>query len=139
MGSRKVDILGQEYEVVTQANVFEFPLLYDKDGYMEFTTKRIVVADFIQEPGSTQDVDIVRNTVLRHEVVHAFLEESGLEEMAQDELLVNWIAMQFPKMLEVFRKLGCLSEDNKIIMERRCINGVPEKFEFEVDRNNQKV
>lgn len=117
MDNRKIDILGQEYEVVTKATVSQFPLLHDRDGYMEFSTKRIVVADFIQEPGGTQNIDAIGNQVLRHEVIHAFLEESGLEEMAQNELLVNWIAMQFPKMLDVFYKLGCLPCCNKVSAE----------------------
>ena len=53
---------------------------------------------------------------IRHEVVHAFLEESGLSDCslrpemawARNEEMVDWIAIQFPKMLEAFKWLEVL-------------------------------
>lgn len=52
---------------------------------------------------------------MRHEIIHAFLYESGLaenfehaNEFGQDETMVDWIAMQFPKILEVYKEAGCL-------------------------------
>lgn len=47
----------------------------------------------------------------RHEVIHAFLYESGLSfnsDWAVNEELVDWIAIQFPKIAEVYEKLGCM-------------------------------
>lgn len=39
-----------------------------------------------------------------------FLYESGLdtETFANDEEVVDWIAIQFPKMLKAFQELDCL-------------------------------
>ena len=34
--------------------------------------------------------------VMRHEIVHAFLFESGLDEYFENEQLVNWIANSVP-------------------------------------------
>ena len=53
------------------------------------------------------------NKVLRHEIVHAFLDESGLMENAKFddehfEQMVDWIAIQFPKMQKAFEEVGCL-------------------------------
>ena len=52
---------------------------------------------------------------LRHEIVHAFLSESGLQSnlehnqrFGHEETMVDWIAIQFPKMLEVFKELDIL-------------------------------
>lgn len=51
---------------------------------------------------------------MRHEIIHAFLFESGLSEnfthpeYGHDETYVDWIASQFPKMCEVFKEVGCL-------------------------------
>ncbi|MFD1464645.1 hypothetical protein ACFQ4L_00875 [Lapidilactobacillus mulanensis] len=42
----------------------------------------------------------------RHELIHAFLCESGLAEnsdWAQNEEVVDWIARQFPKLFETFK------------------------------------
>ena len=47
--------------------------------------------------------------VIRHELVHAFIFESGLCECcswADNEELVDWIARQFPKMNKVFSELN---------------------------------
>jgi hypothetical protein len=55
---------------------------------------------------------------IRHEIVHAFLNESGLgwnalpneRAWAKNEEMVDWIAIQFPKIAKVFRELGCEGE-----------------------------
>ena len=46
--------------------------------------------------------------IIRHEIVHAFLHECGLENYKNNEDLVNLIAHQFPKMLEVFKKVDAI-------------------------------
>ena len=51
---------------------------------------------------------------IRHELVHAFLNESGLQwnsfapdkARAKNEEMVDWFAIQFPKMYEAFRLAG---------------------------------
>lgn len=45
--------------------------------------------------------------VVRHEVIHAFFSESGLSEYWEDETLVDWMAVQFPKIAKVFKELEC--------------------------------
>ncbi len=45
---------------------------------------------------------------LRHEVIHAFFSESGLDDYSSNEELVNWIAIQFPKMLQVFKEIEAI-------------------------------
>lgn len=51
---------------------------------------------------------------LRHEIIHAFMFESGLganwehKPIGHEETTVDWIAAQFPKLLEVFEKVGAL-------------------------------
>ena len=53
-----------------------------------------------------------RKQVLRHEIVHAFLFESGLdinsnksEEWARNEEMIDWLAIQFHKIEKVFKEL----------------------------------
>ena len=51
-----------------------------------------------------------RQQVIRHELVHAFLFESGLgaDSWGINEEIVDWIAYQFPKMAEAFGKVDAL-------------------------------
>ena len=47
----------------------------------------------------------------RHEIVHAFLFESGLaenSEWAQNEEMVDWIAKQGPKLIKAWQEAGAL-------------------------------
>jgi hypothetical protein len=45
---------------------------------------------------------------MRHELIHAFLFESGLDccSWADKEEIVDWIAIQFPKLQNVFEQIN---------------------------------
>lgn len=99
------------YEIIKDANTEEYPKLKNCDGYTDFSIKRIVVADFEKDESSVEDLEWYKKKVLRHELVHAFIHESGLAEncsWARDEVLTDWVAMQFEKMLGVFIELNCI-------------------------------
>ena len=52
-----------------------------------------------------------KKKLIRHEIIHAFLFESGLGEnsnWAQNEEMVDWLAFQIPKVVEVFQKIDCI-------------------------------
>lgn len=80
------------------------------DGYCDHTTKEIVIAASYERPDSVGDLDEYRKRVIRHELVHAFLFESGLgsESWGHDEEIVDWIAYQFPKMQQAFKELNAI-------------------------------
>lgn len=109
----KVNILGTEY-TVEERTVEEDSYLSNCDGYCDKTTKEIVVAK--QKPDNDlNNYEWYRNKVMRHEIIHAFLYESGLHEnfehpkqFGHEETTVDWFAVQFPKMLKVFEEVGCL-------------------------------
>ena len=52
------------------------------------------------------NIEAFNRKTLRHEVIHAFFVESGLTEYTEDEVLVEWIAVQFPKISQVMKELG---------------------------------
>lgn len=107
----KVKILGTEYEVIKDAEEKDYPQLKKCDGFTDFSIKRIVVADFDKDESSVDDIDWYKKKVLRHELVHAFIHESGLAEncdWARNEELTDWIAIQFEKILGVFIELQCI-------------------------------
>lgn len=113
----KIDILGTEYEVV-QGSQTTFPELADVDGYIDTSTKTIVVDDMksiINEKGMKKNLEEHKKAIMRHEVIHAFLFESGLAEnsnasdaWAVNEEMVDWLAIQAPKIFSTFNKMNIL-------------------------------
>lgn len=103
----KIDILGTEYEILFQ-DEYENPKLKNANGICEPWTKKIVICNEEEDVMNVDNIEAFKRKVMRHEIVHAFLNESGLmsnSEWAMNEEVVDWIAIQFPKMLQVFEKL----------------------------------
>lgn len=110
----KVNILGVDYTIHTR-DESEDPILKDNNGYCDFTTKEIVVKSFVPDVMSLKDLDMFSNKVIRHEIVHAFLYESGLHNnsvdcWAMNEEIVDWIALQMPKLHKAMDSAGVLSK-----------------------------
>ena len=55
-----------------------------------------VPADMLEQDASEAEKRIRYEEVMRHEIVHAFLFESGLDKYFENEQLVNWIANSVP-------------------------------------------
>lgn len=47
-------------------------------------------------------------STLRHEVLHAFFHECGIVDFASNELLIEFLEIQFPKMLNLLLDVGAL-------------------------------
>lgn len=104
----EINVLGTMYSI-RESNELDDPRLQNCDGYCDDTSKTLVVNEMTMiDPMSKDDLGEYKKLVTRHELVHAFLFESGLSEMSSDETLVEWIAYQFPKMLKAFQKAECL-------------------------------
>ena len=108
----KVDVLGVEYTIKQSDKVKDLSL-ENCDGYCDHTTKTIVIDTFKNyqgQPSALENLDDYEKKVIRHELVHAFLFESGLGacSWAKDEEIVDWIAAQFPKMKKTFEELNCI-------------------------------
>lgn len=115
-----VDILGMRYTI----NVKK----YDEDGYFKKADcsgycsgllKEIVLCDMSTYPDweneTQKERDLQTKETLRHEIVHAFFNESGLacssnstEAWARNEEMVDWIALQGPKLYAAWQEAGCL-------------------------------
>ena len=106
----KVSILGTEYDILKK-DTQEDEKLEDRDGYCDSSVKQIVICNLISSRDSKKDLEKVRKNIIRHEIIHAFLYESGLDvnsDWGTDETLVDWIALQFPKLEEAFKATDCL-------------------------------
>lgn len=74
------------------------------DGYADWTENLIRIADR-RKKSTLKNPERYLLKALRHEIVHAYMKESGLLGVMwtgadQEELLVDWIAVQFHKMVE---------------------------------------
>lgn len=101
----KVNILGTDYSIIESDKINDLNL-EGCSGYCDYTVKTIVIDTFQEAPNSVKDLDEYKKQVIRHELVHAFLNESGLncESWGRNEEIVDWIAYQFPKMLKAFNE-----------------------------------
>ena len=86
----KINILGTDYKII-----YENFGRDNRDGYCDVEKKEIHI-----------DTQITNNTrkkiVLKHEIMHAFFFESGLEEYFCDETIISFIALQFDKINKIF-------------------------------------
>ena len=106
-----VSVLGTLYTIY-QANSVDVPYLADCDGYCDTTVKAIVVLDMTEvegKPGAKADLAHYQRKVIRHELLHAALFESGLSgnSWGENEEIVDWFAIQFPKLEALFQQVGC--------------------------------
>lgn len=105
-----VSILGTEYKIELSTKEQD-PKLHDCNGYCDFSIKKCVIEKLDEQDICTLgDADVFKRKVMRHEIIHAFLAESGLRENSEwgcYEEAVDWIAMQFPKMQKAFIECGC--------------------------------
>ena len=83
MEKKTVNILGTEYTVV-ECERTEDKRLCDCDGFCEKTTKEIVVTKETKD-SELANWDWYRRKILRHEVIHAFFMESGLQENFENQ------------------------------------------------------
>ena len=103
----RINILGNEWEIKFQKEE-ENQGLQNRDGYCDRTIKTIFIAEDRGVSGFA-DYKKYQKECIRHEITHAFLCESGLdnnwqhcEQFGHDETMIDWFAIQFPKLLKAF-------------------------------------
>lgn len=115
---KTVSVLGQKYKITFKTETEDADLT-GRFGYIQHSSKEITMNDLYNNPAWARDSDIemdfrIRET-LRHEILHAFFFESGLEANSSDvsgwaknEEMVDWFALQSPKIFKVYKELKCL-------------------------------
>lgn len=117
MQERKISILGTEW-TIRYGTEEDFPGLKDNDGYTDSSVHEIIIDDMSYSEGDTsrkKNINAYMRQVIRHEIIHAFLAESGLDGNGNsadhwefNEEMVDWFAIQSPKIFKVFKELGLL-------------------------------
>lgn len=114
----KISVLGTEY-TIQKKSVEEDPDLVRLGGYCMYLIPKIVICDLYTHPDwkseSAETIDAAEKNTVRHEIIHAFLNESGLAQntissdvWSQNEEMVDWMAIQFPKIMKVYKEVGCI-------------------------------
>lgn len=120
----QVNILGTTYTI----NYYDYkdkPCFEERGiaGYHDDTDLEIAIVRLKTHPGFKNETEDYckknEKYTLRHEIVHAFLSQSGLNESslqfeggwAKNEEMVDWIAYQFPKILQAFTETDCMPGD----------------------------
>lgn len=113
MKDTTIDVLGTKYSIIFR-NIKDDKYLKDSDGYIDKTSKKIVICN-MEDDNELDNFKIHQCKVLRHEIIHAFFFESGLAENVENqhygvsETMVDWIAIQFPKIYKIFKQLNILN------------------------------
>jgi len=117
----KINVLGTDY-TVSYHDYKDKPIFEKRSigGYSDDVAYEIVICNMKTHPGFEDETEewckTLEKRILRHEIVHAFLSESGLQDStcqvdapwAKNEEMVDWIAIQFPKLLKAFKDADCI-------------------------------
>lgn len=117
----KIDVLGTKYTIkYVNLGQDEFMDKMHFGGYCSNGTKQIFILNLKTCPDwENEPEDVIKkqeSETLRHELIHAFLNESGLgwnaftpdKAWAKNEEMVDWFAIQMPKLLKAFRDCDCI-------------------------------
>lgn len=119
--SQKLTVLGTEYTITVKKydedEVFERRSI---DGYCDGLIKQIVCCNMSTYKGWEHElqetIEAAQKETLRHEIVHAFFHENGLADSslnldgawAKNEEMVDWIAIQGPKIYRAWQEAGAV-------------------------------
>lgn len=108
-----LNILGVKWKLILTTPTND-DRLENAAGITDDTIKEMVVdntKNYSPENGTKKHIESYIKKVMRHEIIHAFLCESGLAEnsdWATNEELVDWIAIQAPKLIKAWKDADAL-------------------------------
>lgn len=112
-----VNILGQKWTILSGTRK-QYPELSDRDGSTDASARTIYVHHTSKppKPHHVQNREQYERRCLRHEIIHAFMYESGLHysslrysgAWAVNEEMVDWIAIQHEKLHTAFIEAGAI-------------------------------
>ena len=113
----KVSILGMPWEISYRSEDAD-ERLKSCDGYCDWTMRLIVVKE--EMTGTLGDMTRYKMKVARHEIIHAFLLESGLAESsapceawAHNEEMVDWLARMGPRIYAAWEQAEVLTPEDR--------------------------
>lgn len=114
-----IEVLGTKYTIDYRTKSKD-KRLEKVDGYCDYSTKTIVCIKRTEKEKDIMDLEnlkFIDNRILRHEILHSFIYESGLwcnsygiTSWAENEEMTDWFAIQSPKIYKVYKELNILDE-----------------------------
>lgn len=118
---KSANVLGTKYKIEIHKISEDNELKNNNwSRYCNESLKLIVVSDVNDEDYykncTEEEKTVIEKEILRHELMHAFLNESGLSYntlqyssgWAKNEEMVDWFAIQSPKIFKLFKECDCL-------------------------------
>lgn len=118
---KQVNVLGEVYRIEVHKTSEDEELKNNHwSGYCDYFQKLIVIGDLSEEEYykklSDREKVFTEKLILRHEINHAFLNESGLRQdtlqsvsgWADNEEMVDWFALQAPKIIKAYKEAEAL-------------------------------
>lgn len=104
-----INILGTGYELIIDGK----EQMQDEENYGEcdrYTKAIRINKDAFEGENLTKNIQGVIDKTIRHELFHAIFHEAGLDCYAEDELLVDALAILYPKINKIM-ELGVNADD----------------------------
>jgi len=100
----KIDILGVKYTIYEKCDIGT------KHGECDCSTKTIRLSENLYRPAIANEQEnrkAVLQLTLRHEILHAFFHEAGIEcgFGMHEEYNINWLAVMYDKINKIFTQL----------------------------------
>ena len=130
MRIQETEILGTKYKIIfaneDEVHDGKFPHLFGCYGILLSPLRTILIRDFDdelplatdEEGGADNNFIPLRNSALRHEILHAYFNECGLrfnasgtgdKSWSRNEEMVDWFACLSPKIFNTYSELGILN------------------------------
>ena len=131
MRTQETEILGSKYKIIfaneDEVHDGKFPHLFRSYGSLLSPSRVILIRDFddelplatAEEGGADNNFIPLRNSALRHEILHAYLNECGLrfnanstgdKPWSRNEEMIDWFAWVSPKIFNTYSELGILND-----------------------------
>ena len=93
---------GKVFKVLDADYTLRYKELSDRAGECEHYSKEIHLDLSAYDDAESYDrIDLFYLKTLRHELIHAFFFELGLEQYAQDEILADALAIKMPQLRQL--------------------------------------
>lgn len=105
--NNRVSVLGTDYAILQDSNITKDLNTRGLDGETNLYSKTISIcniADMLEPDSTAYEKSVRYKETMRHEIIHAFFHESGLDDYCRDEVLVDYLAKQWNKMSIAFQE-----------------------------------
>lgn len=95
------EVLGTTYTLYYDDSISEE---HEANGLAELYSKKIIISlHGYDDSEAFESVGEYYKKVMRHELIHAFFHEMGLDNYGRDEILVDALALQIPKIAKLMK------------------------------------